>query len=66
MKRAALLEFVIPSAQRLSTDPSEFVRSFFATEVSKLAPLLGKEDTLAQIIPLLHTLLKDSNSEVSR
>lgn len=64
LRRTALVETVIPSAQRLSTDPSEFVRSFFATEVSLLAPLLGKEDTLAHLIPLLHTLLKDANSEV--
>lgn len=64
LKRSALVDVVIPSAQHLSVDPSDFVRSFFATEVNLLAPLLGREDTLTHVIPLLHTLLKDSNSEV--
>jgi serine/threonine-protein phosphatase 2A regulatory subunit A len=64
LKRSALVEVVVPSAQRLSVDSSDFVRSFFATEVNLLAPLLGKEDTLTHVIPLLHALLKDNNSEV--
>lgn len=64
LKKAALLEVIVPTAQRLSADPSEFVRSYFATEVNLLAPLLGREDTVAHLLPLLLVLLRDSNSEV--
>jgi len=64
LKKTALVEVIVPTAQRLSADPSEFVRSFFATEVNLLAPLLGKEDTVTHILPLLLVLLRDTNSEV--
>ena len=64
LKKAALVEVIVPTAQRLSSDPSEFVRSFFATEVNLLAPLLGREDTVTHILPLLLVLLRDTNSEV--
>lgn len=64
LKKAALVEVIVPTAQRLSSDPSEFVRSFFATEVNLLAPLLGREDTVTHVLPLLLILLRDSNSEV--
>lgn len=65
IKKSSLLEVVVPTAQRLSTDPSEFVRTFFATEINLLSPLLGREDTVTHILPLLLVLLRDSNSEVS-
>lgn len=64
LKKAALLELIVPTAQRLSADSSEFVRSSFATQVGMLAPLLGREDSVAHLLPLLLALLKDSNSEV--
>lgn len=64
LKKASLLELIVPTAQRLSADSSEFVRSAFATQVGMLAPLLGREDSVTHLLPLLLSLLKDSNSEV--
>jgi serine/threonine-protein phosphatase 2A regulatory subunit A len=59
-----IVEVIIPTAQKLAIDSSEFVRSFFALEVNKLAPLLGRDETVQYLLPLLLTLLRDSNSEV--
>jgi serine/threonine-protein phosphatase 2A regulatory subunit A len=55
---------IIRTGQPLATDASDFVRSFFAAEVGQLAPLLGREDTVQHVLPLLLTLLRDESSEV--
>mmetsp|Transcript_27239 Transcript_27239/g.45939 ORF Transcript_27239/g.45939 Transcript_27239/m.45939 type:complete len:617 (-) Transcript_27239:161-2011(-) len=64
VSKTTLLSSIFPTAQRLATDQSDFVRSFFAAEVGLLAPLLGREDTVQHVLPLLLTLLRDENSEV--
>ncbi|KAJ1418998.1 protein phosphatase 2, partial [Ochromonadaceae sp. CCMP2298] len=64
LAKHTVLSMVIRTGQHLSTDPSDFVRSFFAAEVGQLAPLLGREDTVQHVLPLLLTLLRDESSEV--
>ena len=55
---------ILPTAQRLVNDSSEFVRAFFAIEVNHLSPLLGRDATVQHILPLLLLLLRDETSEV--
>ena len=58
------MESILPTAHKLATDGSEFVRAFFAAQVSALAPMLGRDDTVQHLLPLLLILLRDGNSEV--
>lgn len=39
----SILKHVLPCVQNLGTDASQHVRASLATQVSGLAPLLGKE-----------------------
>lgn len=65
LQKAAVVSKILPTAQRLVGDSSEFVRAFFAAEVSLLSPLLGRELTVQHVLPMLLTLLRDETSEVS-
>jgi serine/threonine-protein phosphatase 2A regulatory subunit A len=64
LQKPAIIAKIVPSAQRLVADTSEFVRAFFANEVNLLAPLLGTDDTVQYLLPLLLQLLRDETSEV--
>jgi serine/threonine-protein phosphatase 2A regulatory subunit A len=65
-----LLADVLPAVKDLSSDSSQHVRAALATNVSGLAPILGKEEyfslprTIEQLLPLFLQLLKDETSEV--
>lgn len=59
-----VIDRIIPTAQRLVSDSSEFVRASFASEISLLAPFLGKENTVQLLLPILLALLRDEVSEV--
>ena len=48
----------------LSTDSSQHVRAALATQIAGLAPLLGKEATIDQLLPLFLQLLKDEFPDV--
>jgi hypothetical protein len=45
-------------------DSSQHVRAALATQISGLAPLLGKDSTVEHLLPLFLQLLKDDFSEV--
>jgi serine/threonine-protein phosphatase 2A regulatory subunit A len=48
----------------LCQDTSQHVRAALATQISGLAPLLGKQPTIEHLLPLFLHLLKDEFPEV--
>lgn len=60
-----VVDKVLPTAQRLVSDSSEFVRASFASEIALLAPFLGKDSTVQLLLPILLALLRDEVSEVN-
>lgn len=54
----------MPCVKELATDQSQHVRAALATHISGLAPLLGKQSTIDQLLPLFLQLLKDEAPEV--
>jgi serine/threonine-protein phosphatase 2A regulatory subunit A len=55
---------IVPLMQKLVSDVSEHVRSSLASVVNKTAGILGKEETIRSLLPLLLLLLRDDSSEV--
>lgn len=55
---------LLDSVQRLGSDSSDFVRAAAASELSLLCTQLGREDTVALLLPTLLQLLRDERSEV--
>lgn len=62
--REIILARLLPCIKDLSTDSSQHVRASLATQISGLAPLLGKDATVENLLPLFLHLLKDDFSEV--
>lgn len=54
----------MPCVRDLSTDQSQHVRAALGTQISGLAPLLGKEATIEHLLPLFLQLLKDEFPDV--
>lgn len=54
----------MPCIRDLSTDTSQHVRAALGTQISGLAPLLGKEATIEHLLPLFLQLLKDEFPDV--
>lgn len=63
-QKSVILAKLVPTCQRMVSDPSEFVRAFFALEINHLALYLGKESTVQLVLPMLLHLLRDETSEV--
>lgn len=63
-KETILTRVVVGAAQRIVTDPSEHVRAALSGVVCGLAAMLGKEDTVTHILPMLLLLLRDEISDV--
>ncbi|CDK27246.1 unnamed protein product [Kuraishia capsulata CBS 1993] len=61
---SVVLEQIVPCVAILSNDESEVVRSALASEITGLAPILGKESTIKHLLPVLVSMLKDEFSEV--
>ncbi|CAJ0627017.1 5591_t:CDS:10 [Entrophospora sp. SA101] len=59
-----ILSRIIPCVKDLVTDTSQHVRASLATQVSGLAPVLGKESYVGHLLPLFLQLLKDEFPEV--
>jgi serine/threonine-protein phosphatase 2A regulatory subunit A len=55
---------VLPCVKSLVVDASQHVRASLASQVSGLAPLLGKEHTIEHLLPLFLQLLKDESPDV--
>lgn len=54
----------MPCVRELSTDTSQHVRAALGAQISGLAPLLGKQPTIDNLLPLFLQLLKDEFPEV--
>lgn len=54
----------MPCVRDLSQDSSQHVRAALASQISGLAPLLGNESTVKDLLPLFLHLLKDDFPEV--
>lgn len=59
-----ILARVVPCVRDLCQDSSQHVRAALATQISGLAPLLGKDATIEHLLPLFLHLLKDEFPEV--
>jgi len=55
---------IVPCVRDLCQDTSQHVRAALATQISGLAPLLGKQHTIEHLLPLFLHLLKDEFPEV--
>ena len=62
--KAIIINKIIPVASRLVTDPSEYVREGLACSVNEMAAVLGRDDTVEYVLPMLLTLLRDECAEV--
>lgn len=54
----------MPAIEDLVTDSSQHVRAAFGTQVSGLAPILGKHETTQHLLPMFLQLLKDDFPDV--
>ncbi len=45
-------------------DPSDHVRQGLASVMNDMSPVLGRENTINHLLPMLLTLLRDTNPEV--
>lgn len=59
-----ILDEIMPRVRDLVTDGSQHVRAALAMHISGLASILGKNQTIEQLLPLFLQLLKDEASEV--
>lgn len=64
LDKDTLLAEVMPSIEDLVSDQSQHVRSALGTQISGLAPILGKEKTIQHLLPMFLTMLKDEFPEV--
>jgi serine/threonine-protein phosphatase 2A regulatory subunit A len=59
-----VLKEIVPIVNQLSMDESENVRSSLASEITGLAPILGKDLTIQYLLPIFVEMLKDEFSDV--
>lgn len=64
MDREVILARLMPCIRDLSTDGSQHVRAALGSQISGLAPQLGKDATIEHLLPLFLQLLKDEFPEV--
>lgn len=55
---------MFPCLQQLVMDPSDHVRQALASVMNDMSPVLGRENTINHLLPMLLTLLRDTNPEV--
>ena len=54
----------MPSIEELVTDSSQHVRAALGTQISGLAPILGKDETISHLLPMFLNMLKDDFPDV--
>jgi serine/threonine-protein phosphatase 2A regulatory subunit A len=64
LRKDVVIAGVITAAERLVVDVSEHVRSSLASAINNMASILGREDTVEYLLPMLLQLLRDEASEV--
>lgn len=62
--RISIAKRLVKKVSVLSEDESENVRAALAIVATEMAPLLGKEITISELVPQVLMLLRDSTSEV--
>lgn len=62
--RDVILVKILPCVRDLASDQSQHVRASLANQISGLAPLLGKDSTIENLLPLFLQLLKDDFPDV--
>jgi serine/threonine-protein phosphatase 2A regulatory subunit A len=62
--RETLLNEIMTSVEDLVSDPSQHVRAALGTQISGLAPILGKEETISHLLPMFLQMLKDEFPDV--
>jgi serine/threonine-protein phosphatase 2A regulatory subunit A len=60
----ANLDKIVANVEELSQDSSQHVRAALGSEISALAPLLGKEKTIETLLPTFLQMLKDDFPDV--
>ena len=64
IRKDLVLARIILAVHRLVADSSELVRCALACVLNDMASILGKEDTIQHLLPLLLLFLRDESSEV--
>ena len=64
LDRETLLHEVMPSIEELVSDQSQHVRAALGTQISGLAPILGKDETISHLLPMFLQMLKDEFPDV--
>lgn len=64
LESSALTQMVRPKLVELAKDSSDLVRELLADHLIKLAPVLGKQQTIDLLLDPLLTLLRDRTPEV--
>lgn len=64
LERDVIIARIVPCVRDLCQDSSQHVRAALANQITGLAPLLGKEATTEQLLPLFLHMLKDEFPEV--
>ena len=62
--RDTLLHEIMSSIEELVTDPNQHVRAALGTQISGLAPILGKDQTITHLLPMFLQMLKDEFPDV--
>lgn len=64
LDRETLLNEIMTSIEDLVSDQSQHVRAALGTQISGLAPVLGKEETISHLLPMFLQMLKDDFPDV--
>ena len=64
VEKDVILVKILPCVRDLAQDQSQHVRASLANQISGLAPLLGKDLTIENLLPLFLRLLKDDFPDV--
>ncbi|KAI5280470.1 Serine/threonine-protein phosphatase 2A regulatory subunit A alpha isoform, partial [Ascosphaera acerosa] len=64
LDKETLLNEVMTSIEDLVSDQSQHVRAALGLQISGLAPILGRQETIQHLLPMFLTMLKDEFPDV--
>ena len=64
LAHSQIVPVILPCVGELAQDSSQYVRAALAAVVMELAPVLGKQPTIENLVPIFLTLLKDAFPDV--
>jgi len=62
--KEVLLHEIMPAIEDLVSDSSQHVRASFGSQISGLAPILGRQETTEHLLPMFLQMLKDEFPDV--